>query len=134
MSQEPLTIAAPALRRFIRDAFLAVGMAPVAAETATDVLATADEFGVSTHGVKLLPAYLGRLRAGGAKVHGQPHVMRQGPAWALVDGDSALGPLIGVFGMQTAIAKAQTAGIAYVGVRNAGHFAAVGYYSLLAAR
>jgi ureidoglycolate dehydrogenase (NAD+) len=134
MSPETLTLSAPALRRFIRDAFLAVGMAPAAAETATDVLATADEFGVSTHGVKLLPAYLGRLRAGGAKLHGQPHVIREGPAWALVDGDSALGALIGVFGMQTAIAKARTAGIAYVGVRNGGHFAAIGYYALLAAK
>jgi ureidoglycolate dehydrogenase (NAD+) len=134
MNPETLTISAPALRRFILDAFVAVGLAPAAAETATDVLATADEFGVSTHGVKLLPGYLARLRAGGAKRHGQPHVMRQGPAWALVDGDSALGPLVGVFGMQTAMAKASAAGIAYVGVRNGGHFAAVGYYSLLAAR
>jgi len=134
MSQETLTLSAPALRRFIRDAFLAAGMAHPAAETATDVLATADEFGVSTHGVKLLPAYLGRLRAGGARVHGQPYVTLEGPAWALVDGDSALGPLIGVFGMQTAIGKAKSAGIAYVGVRNGGHFAAIGYYSLLAAK
>src|SRR5258708_16765436 len=134
MSQEPLTIAAPALRRFIRDAFLAVGMAPVAAETATDVLATGDEFGVSTHGVKLLPAYLGRLQAGGAKPHGQPHVIREGPAWAVVDGDSALGPVVGVFGMQAAIAKARRSGIAYVGVRNGGHFAGVGYFSLMAAK
>jgi ureidoglycolate dehydrogenase (NAD+) len=60
--------------------------------------------------------------------------MREGPAWALVDGDSALGVLIGRYAMLIAIAKAQTAGIAYVGVCNGGHFAAVGYYALLAAR
>lgn len=134
MSKETLTIEAPALRRFIQAALVAIGLTPADAETAAEVLATADEFGVSTHGVKLLPGYLRRLQGGGAKPHGRPHVIREGPAWALVDGDSALGALIGVFGMQTAIAKARSAGIAYVGVRNSGHFAAAGYYALLAAK
>jgi len=131
MSHETLTIHAQALRRFIRDALAAVGLAAADAETAADVLATADEFGVTTHGVKLLPGYLRRLSGGGARPNGQPKVISAGPAWALVDGDSALGVLIGVFGMQTAIAKASSAGIAYVGVRNSGHFAAAGYYSSL---
>ncbi len=134
MSPDTLTISAAALRRFIYDACLAAGLAPADAATATQVLATADEFGVSTHGVKLLPAYMRRLRAGGANPRGRPHVLREGPAWALVDGDSALGPIVGMFGMQTAIAKARTAGIAYVGVRNGGHFAAIGGYALLAAQ
>lgn len=134
MTSDEITIAAPALRKFIRDAFQAVGLTAANAEAAADVLATADEFGVSTHGVKLLPGYLKRLQGGGARVHGQPHVIGDGPAWALVDGDSALGALVGIFGMQTAIAKARSAGISYVGVRNSSHFAAAGYYSLLAAK
>ncbi len=134
MSQETLTIQAQALRRFIQAALTAVGLAPADAVTAADVLATADEFGVSTHGVKLLPGYLRRLQGGGARPNGRPHVIRDGPAWALVDGDSALGVVIGVFGMRTAIAKARSAGIAYVGVRNSGHFAAAGYYALMAAK
>ena len=111
-----------------------MGLTAANAEIAADVLATGDEFGVTTHGVKLLPGYLRLLKGGGARPHGQPHVIREGPAWALVDGDSALGVLIGVFSMQTAIAKARSAGIAYVGVRNSGHFAAAGYYSLMAAK
>ena len=36
--------------------------------------------------------------------------------------------------MQTAIAKARNVGIAYVGLRNAGHIGAAGYYAALAAR
>src|SRR4051794_15885279 len=107
MPLETMTIAAPDLRRFIRDAFMAVGMTPANAEAAADVLATADEFGVTTHGVKLLPGYLRRLRGGGARAQGQPRVIDEGPAWAVVDGDSALGAVIGVFAMPIAIAKAQ---------------------------
>jgi ureidoglycolate dehydrogenase (NAD+) len=134
MTDDTLTISGAALRRFIQDSLKAVGMPAANAVTAAEVLATADEFGVSTHGVKLLAGYLKRLQGGGARVNGQPHIIRDGPAWALVDGDSSLGVLIGVFGMQTAIDKAKTAGIAYVGVRNSGHFAAAGYYALMAAR
>ena len=39
-----------------------------------------------------------------------------------------------VFAMDTAVRKARTAGIAYVGVRNSCHFGAAGYYALLAAK
>jgi len=134
MHSEAMTIMAPALRSFVRDAFMAAGLTPTNAETAADVLATADEFGVTTHGVKLLPGYLRRLKGGGARPQGQPRVINEGPAWALVDGDSSLGMLVGVFAMRIAIAKAASSGISYVGVRNSGHFAAAGYYSLQAAK
>lgn len=134
MNQESMIIQAPALRRFVRDALIAAGLTPSNAEIASDVLVTADEFGVTTHGVNLLVGYLRRLQGGGARTNGQPHLLDQGAAWALVDGDSALGVLIGVYAMQIAVAKAHSAGISYVGVRNSGHFAAAGYYSLLAAK
>src|SRR5436190_5461308 len=98
MTEENLSISGASLRRFIHDALTAVGMPAEDAAAAADVLATADEFGVSTHGVKLLPGYLRRLKGGGARPQGKPHVIRDGPAWALVDGDSSLGALIGVFG------------------------------------
>ena len=39
-----------------------------------------------------------------------------------------------VFAMNTAIQKAKTAGVAYVGVRNSCHFGAAGYYAKLAAK
>lgn len=134
MSQDRMFFTSLGLRRFITDAFAAAGIPRDSAETASDVLATADEFGVSTHGVKLLAGYLRRLKAGGTRPHGRPHVTKEGPAWALVDGDASLGALIGVFSMRTAITKAKSSGIAYVGARNGGHFAAIGYYGLMAAR
>lgn len=134
MNLEGMTITAPNLRRLIQTAFQAAGLSAANAALAADVLATADEFGVTTHGVKLLPGYLRRLKGGGTRPHGQPRVTHEGPAWALVDGDAALGALVGVFAMQTAIAKATASGIAYVGVQNSGHFAAAGYYALMAAK
>ena len=99
-----------------------------------DVLVTTDTFGVFTHGVKCLRGYVTRLRAGGLKADAVPRVDREGPAWAIVDGQSALGMVTSVFAMNTAIEKAKTAGIAYVGVRNSCHFGAAGYYANLAAK
>ncbi|HEU5390555.1 MAG TPA: Ldh family oxidoreductase [Streptosporangiaceae bacterium] len=50
----------------------------------------------------------------------------RGPAWAVVDGDSALGMVTSVFAMTTGIGKARQAGVGYVGVRNGSHFGAAG--------
>ena len=60
--------------------------------------------------------------------------MAEGPAWAVLDGDSALGMVTSVFAMTTAIGKARQAGVGYVGVRNSSHFGAAGDYASLAAR
>jgi LDH2 family malate/lactate/ureidoglycolate dehydrogenase len=95
---------------------------------------TTDTYGVFTHGVKCLRGYVTRLRAGGLKADARPRVDREGPAWAIVDGQCALGMVTSVFAMNTAIEKARTAGMAYVGVRNSCHFGAAGYYANLAAK
>ena len=123
-----------ALHRFAREAFERAGMAEADAVLGADVLATTDAWGVFTHGTKLLRGYLRRLKAGGLRARGRPRVIAEGPAWAVVDGDSSLGMVSSAFGMQTALAKARACGIAYVGVRNNCHFGAAGYYAWLAAR
>jgi len=123
-----------ALHALARDAFLAAGLSPTDAGTGADVLATTDAWGVFTHGTKCLAGYLRRLAAGGLQPRGIPRVVAEGGAWAIVDGDAALGMVTSVHAMRTAMTKARQQGIAYVGVRNSCHFGAAGYYSWLAAR
>ncbi len=73
MNDSPtLSIRPASLRRFITDALVSTGLSPENAALSADVLATADEFGVSTHGVKLLPGYLKRLQGGGRKYTASP--------------------------------------------------------------
>ena len=122
------------LHRFTSETLLSVGMSAQDAATGADVLATTDAWGIFTHGTKSLAGYLRRLQAGGLKPGGRPRVIREGGAWATVDGDSSLGMVTSAFAMQTAIAKARQQGIAYVGVNNSCHFGAAGYYAWLAAR
>lgn len=123
-----------ALQSFCVTALQKVGLGSADAEATAQVLVTTDSMGVFTHGTKLLIGYLNRLRGGGYRVAGKPKIEREGPAWAVVDGDSALGQVGSLFAMQTAIAKARNVGVAYVGLRNTGHIGAAGYYAQLAAR
>ena len=109
-------------------------MSDANATTGADVLATTDAWGVFTHGTKCLAGYLRRLKTGGLRPKGTPHIVAEGGGWATVDGDSSLGLTTSAFAMRTAIAKAKQQGIAYVGVRNSCHFGAAGFYAWLAAR
>ncbi len=127
-------VTADDLTRFAIDVFQSVGVSPEAARTTADVLVTTDTWGVHTHGVKAMRGYVRRLRAGGLRAQAAPRVVSEGPAWAIVDGDSGLGMVTSVLAMQTAIAKARACGIGYAGVRNSCHFGAAGYYVALAAR
>src|SRR5208337_2687033 len=63
----------------------------------------------------------------------RPQIVVSGPAWAIVDGGSALGMVTSDFAMRVAMSKARECGIGYVGVRNSCHFGAAGYYASLAA-
>jgi ureidoglycolate dehydrogenase (NAD+) len=134
MSLATKTVSASDLTEFCVAALRKCGVSEADAHTTIDVLVTTDTFGVFTHGVKCLRGYVTRLRAGGLKADAVPRVDREGPAWAIVDGQNALGMVTSVFAMNKAVEKAKTAGMAYVGVRNSCHFGAAGYYATLAAK
>ena len=133
-AKAPQSVPVGKLHAFTKAAFESVGLSPADATTATDVLVTTDAWGVFTHGTKNLKGYLRLLKAGGLQARARPAIATQGPAWAVIDGNAALGMVTSVFAMQTAIAKAKQSGIAYVGVRNSSHYGAAGYYTWLAAR
>ncbi|MEI6238787.1 MAG: Ldh family oxidoreductase [Planctomycetia bacterium] len=126
---------APAdLAAFVRAAGEKAGLSPEAADTLAEPLVLADMMGVHTHGTKLLAGYLRKLLACGYRPTGVPKIVREGPAWAVVDGDAALGQVGCTMAMRLAIAKAKQVGVASVSIRNTGHIGAAGYYALMAAR
>lgn len=122
-----------ALREFCMAALRQVGMNENDSAITSDALVTTDAMGIFTHGTKLLGGYLSRLSGGGYRASGVPRIEREGPGWAVIDGDSALGQVGCVFAVRVAIAKARNVGIAYVGLRNTGHIGAAGYYAAMAA-
>lgn len=118
----------------VKQILLRCGVPELHAQETADVLVTTDAMGVFTHGSKLLAGYVKKLVGGGYKATIEPTIEREGPGWAIINGQSALGQVGSLFAIRTAIEKAKRVGIAYVGLKNTGHIGAAGYYAALAAR
>jgi ureidoglycolate dehydrogenase (NAD+) len=112
----------------------ACGMNHKDACTVADVLVCTDTFGVMTHGTQNLYGYAQKMLAGGLNAKAQPTVEKQGPAWAVLNGNMAMGMVSASRAMELAIEKAKNVGVAYVGVKNSCHFGAAGYYANMAAQ
>ena len=122
------------LLRFCTEVLVKSGLTEENAKTAAETLVTTDTFGVLSHGTKNLYGYVQKMQAGGLDALAVPVVEKEGPAWAMVNGNAAIGMLTADFAMHKAIEKAKKTGIAYVGVHNSCHFGAAGYYANLAAK
>jgi LDH2 family malate/lactate/ureidoglycolate dehydrogenase len=121
------------LYEFACKALMYYGMNAGDAEVTARTLVTTDTFGVLSHGTKNLCQYIQKIQAGGIDPKAKPAILREGPAWAILDGKRAMGMVSACRGMELAVEKARKTGIAYVGVRNSCHFGAAGYYANLAA-
>ena len=121
------------LAQFVEASLKTVGVSETSSKVTADALVMTDTWGVFTHGAKLLPGYVRRIQAGGLVGDAQPEIEKDGQAWAVVNGHSALGQVVGEFAMRVAMQKAREAGVGFVTVRNSCHFGAAGYYASLAA-
>lgn len=122
------------LERFSQTTLLQAGLDELDAALASSLLVLADTWGVFTHGTKNLRGYLRRVHGGGIRPQARPRLTAEGPAWAIVDGDQALGMVASSYAMGVAIRKARVAGLGYVGLTHTCHFGAAGAYSVMAAR
>ena len=104
-----MKIAADKLESFTVSALLSAGLGEPDARTTADVLVTTDTWGVFTHGTKSLRGYIRRLRGGGLRANARPKIITEGPAWAMVDADSAIGMVGSTFAMRLAMAKGRAA-------------------------
>lgn len=133
-SATPAAVSPDHLAAWVAAAFGRAGLAAGDAAAAAEALVLADAFGVHTHGTKLLPGYLAKLRGGGYRAAARPRVAREGPGWAVIDGEDGLGQVGCRHGIDLAVAKARAVGIAYVGVTNTGHIGAAGGWAVRAAQ
>ena len=118
-------IGAAALKALAVDVLRGAGAQDAHAEATSEVLVEADMMGVPTHGVLRLLSYTDRMRLGGVDANAQIAVDKRAPALAVVDGANALGPAVGMAGLNAAIEMTRETGLAYVGCRNSNHFGAL---------
>ena len=123
------------LRRFVVSSFEKLGVPKEDAEIAANALVQADLRGVDTHGViRFSPHawYVKWLKEGSMTARPKIRVISENASTALIDGDCGMGMVIGHRAMEMAIEKAQSAGVAMVGVRNSRHYGMSAYYSMMA--
>jgi LDH2 family malate/lactate/ureidoglycolate dehydrogenase len=119
-------------RRFMARALAKAGLPQADADATAEMMLFADLRGVDSHGIVRLPSYVARLSAGGVNPRPHIHVVSDAPATALVDGDNGMGHLIMRYATNLAIAKAETAGVAWVGTRRSNHAGAAACYAMMA--
>jgi len=125
-------VSQPELQELTRSALEHVGVPSADAATTADILVTADMQGIDTYGTRRLGPYVECIRNGLMKPCPDIRVKRKTPGVAVLDGDDGLGPVVGLKALNLAMDMAREVGIAYVGVRNSNHFAAIAPYATIA--
>lgn len=123
------------MEEFMVKALVNAGVPEKDAAICADVLITADELGIDSHGCnRLKPIYLDRIKDGILNPVTNFEIIKEGPTTAVVDGHNGMGHVIAKRSMQMAIDKAKEFGMGMVAVRNSTHFGIAGYYALMAAK
>ncbi len=122
------------LKEFCEKSLIREGMSEDYARITAEVLVETDKHGTHSHGSKNLYGYIKKFRAGGMNIKAQPEVIKDGPAFAIIDAQNAIGSVSSFMAMNLACKKANEMGIAIVCVKNSSHFGAAGYYANMAAK
>ncbi len=122
------------LSAFTLKALVRAGVPQRDAHTIAELMLEADLQGSDGHGIFRLPQYIRRLQAGGVNPRPNIRIERERTAMALVNGDNGMGHLVMKYAAETAIAKARSAGCAWVGVRWSNHAGPASLYARMPMR
>ena len=128
-----MRVSAKQIREQLVTVLRAWGMSEAHADTTAEMMLETDLRGVDSHGISMLPTYDREFRAGRLNMRPTFRVVREGPAFALVDADASLGHPVSAYAMNLAVDKCRTSGVAVVSVFNSHHFGAAGCYARIAA-
>jgi L-2-hydroxycarboxylate dehydrogenase (NAD+) len=127
----PASVPPERLQSFTATVLEKVGLPRADAQTCARLMLRADLHGADGHGVFRLPQYVRRIKGGAVNVAPRVRIEREAAGMALVDGDNGMGHVVMSFAAQTAIAKAKTAGAAWVGVRASNHAGPASLYAAM---
>ena len=113
---------------YVNALLTAAGLESDKAKAVADILVEGDLMGHNTHGLALLPGYLGELESGGMQKTGGPIVVADHPAAVTWDGRRLPGPWLVLQAMDLAIQRAATQGTCTVVIRRSHHIACLAAY------
>jgi uncharacterized oxidoreductase len=121
------------LADYVRSIFAAAGASQEVAGRMAHSLVDSNLAGHDSHGVIRTTQYLQDMRSGQLDPRAEPVVLREGPAWALVNGNWGFGHETARFSMARAIEKARAAGIGVVSTVCCNHIGRLGEWAEQAA-
>jgi LDH2 family malate/lactate/ureidoglycolate dehydrogenase len=131
---ECLEIPLEPLTAVVADIFARLGVPCEAARAVADGLIEADQEGIPSHGVMLVPMYAQRLSAGSVSLATEARITGDMGCCVVLDACNMLGQLSASQAVEIAIDRAGRFGIGAVAVRNAFHLGAAGRYARAMAR
>lgn len=126
-----MVINADRLCRFVTRVFVAAGADEAFAKETAEHLVLANLKGHDSHGVGMLPTYVGNIVRGNLHPNAHMAVRRDKGAVVLADGCFGFGQVVGREATELAIARAKENGLVCVGLRNAHHLGRIGTYGEL---
>ncbi|MFW5714148.1 MAG: Ldh family oxidoreductase, partial [Brevefilum sp.] len=133
MTQTSRKIELSELKSFCTQSLVKAGMPEDYAQITAEVLAETDAYGTHSHGTVNLGNYIKKAAVGGLDITAEPTIIKDGPAFAIMDAQNSMGMVPSYKAMELACEKAKQTGIALVTVKNSTHFGAAGYYANMAA-
>lgn len=130
--EEYIRIKADTLREFTTTVFTKFGVPTEDAKIAADILITADQRGVGSHGLQRLKRYTKGIKAGVMKPVADVKIFKETPNTLLISGGDGLGQVVGYKAMNLVIDKARVNNIAFAAVRDSNHYGIAGYYAMMA--
>jgi LDH2 family malate/lactate/ureidoglycolate dehydrogenase len=115
-------------------ALAGAGLAHADAVDTARILVMAEMFGLPTHGLSRIESYGDRLLRGGIDAKARVEVERVAPSMAKVNGNNAVGPLVGLRALEAASALARETGVGIALARASNHFGPISPYNYLAAQ
>ena len=98
------------------------------AELVVDSMLEADINGVSTHGIRMLHAYVDKLKSGQFAI-GHPQVVKDSPSFTVMDSNNIIGAISAAKASQICIEKAKEYGMHTVFAKNCNTFGPAFYYA-----
>ena len=98
------------------------------AQILVDTLISADLCGVSTHGIRMLPAYANKISKGEFSFE-KPRIIKHFPSFSIIDANNTIGAVSASFAVDLALEHARISGIHTVFSRNSNTFGPGFYYA-----
>jgi LDH2 family malate/lactate/ureidoglycolate dehydrogenase len=129
---EYIRIKVETLREFTVNVFNKLNVPVEDAKIAADILITADQRGIGSHGLQRLKRYTNGLKSGVMQPTMNIEILKETPNTLLISGGDGLGQVASYQSMKLVIDKALENNIALAAVRDSNHYGIAGYYSMMA--